>query len=407
MPIEVPTRAEEGSEADAVTDQPRLWEDLGFAPWVEPAYRRARPYLPTAGFLLAVYGVARLILFGGDILAARLDYGGHLAGPMSGWDSSWYLQVAQTFYPAHAPMAQGQLTYGAGGFEPLFPGLIRFFMLFQFTPLEAATIVSVLGGAVATLLVWRLGAALVDEEVGRITAVLFVLFPGMAVVWGLLYSESVGFALVAGSLLLMVRGRWVWAGVVGALATATSPMALPLALPGLVEVLRGWRGRRDLAPLASTALVPVGFLAYVGTLAVRYHSPLFWWHLQRQAWGAQVDFGRSLLSLLWHPASGGYQGKGWMEWIGVVLVVLAIGIMFKARLRSPAVVYCLGVFALSFVSNSLGFKPRFLAWAFPALVAVAAVTRRRTWKVVAVGFAGLLPLVFFAYTLNGNYFIQP
>ena len=38
---------------------------------------------------------------------------------------------------------------------------------------------SVISGAIATVLVWRLGTALYDESVGRNAAVLFMTFPGM------------------------------------------------------------------------------------------------------------------------------------------------------------------------------------------------------------------------------------
>jgi len=402
----VPPKAPEQVSEQTDTAAAKGWEELGFAPWVEPTYRRARPYLLTAAFVLGVYAVARLILVVSDLFAAHLNYAGNLSGPLLSWDSGSYLRIAQNFYPAHPAVAHGKLTYSDAGFAPLFPALIRLFMFLALTPLQAAIVVSIVSGAIATLLVWRLGAALGGEEVGRISAVLFVLFPGMAVVWGLMYSECVGLTLVAGSLLLMVHKRWVWAGVVAALATATSPLALPLALPGIVEGLYGIR-RRNLAPFASVVMAPVGFLAYVGYLGIRYHDLLFWWHLQSQAWGASIDFGQGLFRQLASPLSGGYVGKGWMEWIGVVLVLMAIGCIYKARLRSPIPIYCLGSFALSLFSNELGFKPRMLAWAFPVLIGAAIVTRRRGWQTVAILFAGILPFVFLLYTMNGNYIVQP
>jgi hypothetical protein len=70
-------------------------------------------------------------------------------------------------------------------------------------------------------------------------------------------------------------------------------------------------------------------------------------------------------------------------------------------------IYCIGVFVLSFVSNQLGFKPRMLVWAFPALIAIAALSRRKGWQVIALTFAGLLPIVFLLYSTIGNYIIQP
>jgi len=405
--IEVPQREDQLLEPVTPRDQPRSWDDVGLAPRVEPAYRRLKPYLPTAGFVLGVYAVARLVAFIGDLFAAHINYGGHVTGPMTAWDANWYLRVAQIFYPAHAAMVNGQLTYGPAGFEPLFPALIRLLMFVSLTPFEAATVISLSAGAVATILVWRLGSVLVDEEVGRIAAVFFVLFPGMGVVWGILYCECLAFALVAASLLLMAHKRWVWSGIIGALATATSPMALPLVLAAVAAAVAALRRREKLTPLATVFLVPLGFVGYVVYLGLRYHDILFWWHQQNKAWGAQVDFGRSLLRLLWNPFSGGYQGRGWMEWIGVVAVAVAIAAIVKARLAWPGSAYCLGVFIVALVSNQLGFKPRFVAWAFPALIALAVVTRRRGWQAVAVLFAGTMPFVLLLYTMNGNYIIQP
>lgn len=404
LSIEVEGRA--AADLLPTPEEPRRsWEDLGFAYWVEPLFRR---YSRATCYVLSMYAAVRIALFVGDLFAAHVNYGGNLTGPLTSWDAGWYLRVARDFYPSHPPVNYyGQLTYGPAGFEPLFPAFIRALMEIGLTPVQSALIVSLVGGAVATVLVWRLGAALFDEEVGKVAAVLFAVFPGMGVVWGILYSECVAFALVAGSLLLIVRERWVWAGVLGALATATSPMALPLALAALAAAGQALARKQAPKALVTAALVPVGFLAFAGYLAIRYHDLLFWWHLQHQAWGATIDFGHGLINQLRAPLTGGYVGKGWMEWIGVVLVAAAIAVMIRSRTALPVVVYCLGIFVFAFVSNQLGFKPRFLAWAFPALISTAALTHRRGWQPIAILFAGLLVLVFLAYTMYGNYMVQP
>jgi hypothetical protein len=407
--IWVPPQTQPDNGQGTTAARARVWADVGFAPWVEPAYRRFRLLLPGALSVLGAYIAARAILLVGAVFAAHLNYGSHVLWPMSDWDGNWYLQVAQTFYPSHLLSLHGQLTYNAAGFEPVFPALIRFFTFFGMTFAQSALFVSLVGGAAATLLVWRLGTVLVDEEVGRIAGILFAVFPGMAVAWGLFYCECVGLAFAAGCLLLLLRERWIWAGVVGALATATSPMAVPLVLPAGVAAYQAIRrrGRHGVGALGAVAIVPAGFVAYAGAIGIRYHDIFFWWHLQKQAWTAKIDFGSSLVNLLWHPFTGGFQGKGWMEWVGVVAVAFAVYALSRAKLPAIVNVYCGGVFVLMFVSNSLGFKPRFLAWAFPALIAVAVVTRRRGWRPIALFFAGLMPFVFLAYTLNGNYIIQP
>ena len=391
------------SVAESATHRRSEWEQVGLAPWVEPAYRRIAPALP----LLGIYVVVRTGLLLADVVSDHLSYARHADGPLTAWDGHWYLSVAAQGYPAVAPTAHGQLTYSAAGFEPVFPALIRAAQSIGLTAVQAAVTVSIVAGAVSVVLVWRLGTLLFDEQVGRIGAILFIVFPGMGIAWGMIYSECVGLAFAAGCLVLMVKRRWFWAGIAGAFATATSPMALPLAVAALVAVIQSLRRREAPGALIALVLIPGGFIAYVGLLGLRYHDLFFWWHLQRQAWGARVDFGKSLLVLLAHPLTGGYQGKGWMEWLGVVAVVAAIAIMVRAKLTLPISLYCVATFALMFASNSLGFKPRFLTWSFPALIAVAAATRRRGWQPIAVTFTFLLPLVFIAYASFGNYMIQP
>src|ERR1700688_555437 len=217
-------------------------EQPAFAPWVEPTYRFLRPALP----ILGIYAVVRVGLLVVDVLAAQLTFGGHLDAPMTRWDGAWFLRIASTWYPTPAPMQAGLhlLYYGPGAFGPVFPALIRALEVFpHVTPIEAAIVVSVIAGAVSVLLVWHLGCMFYDQRVGYIAGVLFAVFPGMAIVWGQLYSECVGLALAAGCLTLMARERWFWAGLIGAVATATNAMALPLALAAMVPVVRSLRRR--------------------------------------------------------------------------------------------------------------------------------------------------------------------
>jgi len=389
--------------ADERSPDTSKWEAGGFAPWVEPAYRSFRAALP----LLGIYVLIRAGLLVADALSAHLNWGTHPDGPLTSWDGHWYLTVASNWYPANPPRVAGHLTYGAAAFEPVFPALIRFGEFLHLTAVQSALTVSFIGGAVSVVLVWWLATNLYGPQVGRIATILFTVFPGMAICWGVLYSESVGLALVAGCLLLMLKRHYVWAGVVGALATATNASALPLAIAAMVPSIQAIRRRQMPRALVTVLLVPLGFIGYAAWLGFHYHDTLYWWHLQSQAWGGAVDFGKSLLVLFVHPWSGGYQGKGWMEWVGLVAVAGAIFAMVRARLPLMLSAYCGGLFILLFVSNSLGFKPRFLAWGFPSLIAVAAITRRKGWQAIALAFTFLLPLVFLAYASFGNYMIQP
>lgn len=357
--------------------------------------------------VLGIYAAVRIVLLVADVLSAHVSYGSNLSGPLHSWDSSWYLTIAVHGYPPVAPRVGGGLTYSAAGFMPVFPALIHFFTLFGLSAVVSGLVVSILGGGAATLIVLRLGTVLVNQPTGWNAAVLFTLFPGMAISWGLLYCECVGLAFTAASLLLMVRKRWIWAGILGAFATATSPLALPLALGAAVPAVQALRNREPPRALYAVFLVPTGFVAFLVFLSARYHDVFFWWHLQHQGWGVSVDYGRSLLGLLPHLWRIGFQGPAWLDWTGLVFVAAGGFALWRAKLPACVRAYCLGVVLVLFASNNLGFKPRLLTWTFPALVAVAKVVRPRTWTAVVVAFASLLPLVFLAYTMLGNSMAQP
>lgn len=367
--------------------------------WTE-ALRR---WLIAASPLLGIYLCVRIGLLAADVLSAHVGYGSALSGPLLAWDAHWYVLIAGHGYAAHPPMAHGQLTYSAANFLPFFPLLVRAVQQIGFSPVIAASIVSWVSGAVATVLVWRLGAMAFDEATGRLAALLFMVFPGMGIAWGALYSECVGLALVAGCLLLLMRGGG-GAGLLGMFATLTSPMAVvPLTVAAAVATVQARRRGRSLAaPLSAVVLTPAGFVGYAVWIGNRYHDLFYYWHLGHQVWGTSIDFGDSLLHVLFHPLTQGFLGPGWLNWIGLAAVVAALVVLARFRLPSILAGYSLTVFLQLAMTNVLGFRPRNLTWAFPALIAVAAASRRRAWQPVAIGFAMLLPVAFLAYTTIGN-----
>jgi hypothetical protein len=139
---------------------------------------------------------------------------------------------------------------------------------------------------------------------------------------------------------------------------------------------------------------------------VRYHDLLYYWHLQHEAWGVNIDFGKGLVLLLRHLWQGGYQGPAWLEWVAVLAVLLAGWAMYKARLPGFLTAYVVATVLILFVSNQ-GLKPRLLTWAFPALIAVAAVLKPRSRNTLALTFMGLMPVLFLAFTTLGSRMVQP
>lgn len=356
--------------------------------------------------VLGVYAAVRLALLVADSLAAHVGYAGHLDGPLLSWDANHYVSIAAHGYPAHPPTVDGHLTYSDAGFDPVFPMLIRIVAGTGVSYTVAGLLVSLVAGAVTAVLLLKLASTLYDESIGLRAALLFCVLPGMGVVWGVLYAECVGLAFVVGSLLLMTRRRWVDAGLIGGLAAATNPMGVVLAVPALVQGIQAVRRKEAPRALLTMVLVLTGFFGFALWEGLHYRELLFWWHLQHEAWGATIDFGKSLILLLPHFWAGGYQGHAWMEWTDIIAVIAAAILVWRARLPLWISLYCLAVVALLFGSNQ-GLKPRLLTWAFPALIGVAAALGVRAWQVLFTAFALLTPIVFLAYTILGNTMIQP
>ena len=364
------------------------------------------PRLSTLWRLTALYFAVRTVLLIADVLVAHQSYSGRLAGPLLSWDSHFYILIAQHGYPATVLRSGGSLTYSPAAFPPGLPLLIRLLAITGTPYVGAAIEVSVLCGWATTLLMWQIGSDVGGDRLGYNSATLLAVFPGMGVAWGLIYSEAPGAMFVAASLLMLMRRRWLLAGLAGAAATLCSPVALALVVPALYLVVRDLRHKKPSGALVSATLTPLGFVGFALWDGIRYHDLLYYWHLQHDAWGVSVDFGRGLVGLLGHLWAAGYQGPAWLEWTAVVAVALTIVAMLKAKL--PAVLnFYIGASLLGLFCSNQGLKPRLLVWAFPALIAVARSVRAPSLRTLTVGFAMLMPMVFMAFTTLGNTMVQP
>ena len=159
----------------------------------------------------------------GVAVAVAAVTGHPLASTFGHWDGVWYARVALGGYPAHPVHHESTL-----GFFPLFPMVMWLAMqAFGASAVVAGTVVSGIGGLVATMLVYRLASGWWGERSARRAAALFCLFPG-SVVFSMVYSEGLLIPLAAGCLLALERRRWLLAGCLAGIATAT---ATPTSTP--------------------------------------------------------------------------------------------------------------------------------------------------------------------------------
>jgi hypothetical protein len=316
------------------------------------------------------------------------------------WDGQWYGQLALHGYPTLASLQHTTL-----GFFPLYPLVVRRVaggLAHVGTSLPfiaqinlAGVIVSSCGGAVATVLVQRLAAGWWGERAGRRAAVLFCVFPG-SVVFSMVYAEGLLIPLAIGCILALERRRWVLAGCLAGLATATTAQGLILipvcACAAGRELLRSTeRDRRARRSLWAPALSLTGVGAFACYLWVSTGTPFATLHAQQAAWHertnplAVVDLVQVAISQITHPLANKSTFKPVVAVVGVLLLVVLLTILFRRRrtVSLEALVWTTGISLLALTTEFLPPNPRMLITAFPALIAPASVVSGRRFAVLA------------------------
>ncbi|MGH9070977.1 MAG: hypothetical protein ACRDX8_07405, partial [Acidimicrobiales bacterium] len=208
-----------------------------------------------------------------------------------------------------------------------------------------------------------------DEAVANRVCWLFCLFPG-SFVFSMVYAEGLLIALAAACILALRRQRWLVAGVLAALATATRPNAIALGAACAWVAACAMYRRREWRALLAPALAPVGILAYLGYLWIRTGSPTVWFTTENQGWHEGFD-----LTATWTRIAGfvNHPQANLNDAVGLAclaFVILAGIVLVRNRLPGELVAYAGVIIALTLVSRLYGTTPRFLLTAFPLVMAL-------------------------------------
>jgi hypothetical protein len=302
--------------------------------WRALAGSRLAVWAAGTGAVLAFgFGPARKVIQHADLTLGLGSVGNVLAAPAARWDAAWYLLIVRAGY---AP-ALGSATTARSAFFPLYPLVVRGLSTLLVPEVLAGVLVSVAAMAAALYFLHRLTALEVrtgslgaaarpleavasgrPREVARL-AVLVVAFSPVAFFLSAVYSESLYLALSVGVFWCARRGRWMWAGGLGALAGATRPIGVLLLAPAIILYLygpredappelraRGWarplyRVRRDICWLG---LIPAGLVCFMAYMWLGGGSPL-------APFSAESLWGRELalpVAGLWQGAVAAFDG---------------------------------------------------------------------------------------------------
>jgi len=338
---------------------------------------------------LLAYAASRVICTFGVLLAAMFARTTpHRISTV--WDGQWYVQIALHGYPVTVP--QGDFYAGTGGrvqssvaFFPLYSLLVR--ALDRVLPGGAdvaGLVLSLLFGALATVLVWILAGKVADRQVADRAAILFAVSPG-AFVLSWVYAEGLLVLLAAGCLLALLERRWVLAGVLAALASATRPNATAVIFA--CAWAAGWAivKHRDWRALVAPVLAPVGMLAFFVFLWWHTGETRIWFRVQSQGWGERLDFGRANLGVFADMFTRPLHNPNRIVLaVSMVTAVVLMVVLVRAKLPGVLNVYALSGLGLVLASH-INARPRFIFVAFPLVIGLAKTIRKQQAFMVLVG----------------------
>ena len=312
---------------------------------------------------------------------------------LEGWDSVWYRRIAVGGYPVPLPAdpETGLLTYSAWAFYPAFPMLVRAVM-WTGVPFEVAAVgLNLVLGAACAVLVWKcfnfaLHAAPqpARERLALVAALLWCLYPATAVLV-MPYTEALAGALIALSLLLLMRRSYAWVAVVAVALGFTRAAAPAIACAAIAHLVLRWREDRAAGtrPLGGQRLSAVVMLVVTGAsslawpVAVGLASglPMAFFDVQA-AWGQKPESGPFVLWLAWAWDAHGLVGVAIL--VGLVATYIALvlgrhGRWLAIELRVWALAYPLYLLAVVRPITSMW---RFLLLDFPVAALVASVAMR-------------------------------
>ncbi|MEU1802760.1 glycosyltransferase family 39 protein [Streptomyces sp. NPDC019937] len=366
----------------------------------------------------AVLGFAMVRAVG----VAVLLYWGHRRGdPALGrlatiWDAERYGNIAMHGYdrglPVLATSPQAWNAYSNLAFFPLYPALIRLVHALTSLPVpHAALLVSWLASLTAAWGIFAVAAWRYGRHTGVLAAVLWGALPH-AVVESMAYTEALFTALAAWSLYAALTQRWIWAGVLCALAGLTRPsgMALVVAIDGAAAVALVRIRRRPARQPAKArwqlclgaVIAPLGWLGFVTWVGTRLGHWDGYFAVQK-LWRSRFDWGvttvRQLVRVFLHATSVPF------AWVVVALVLcaaIALGAVTVAHGQPlPLVAYSVGLLVIAVGDSAFfGARARFLLPAFPLLLPLAiglARVRSGSVRVLLLGSTTALSALYGAY----------
>jgi hypothetical protein len=328
---------------------------------------------------VAVYLLCRAVTLASLAVADIFTHHG-LGGDLDIWDARWFIRAAEKGWPTHLPEVHGHVVASTLAFLPAFPLAIRWLTdLTGLSPVAVGVTISGVSGLTAIVAVGMLVSHFAGAVKAERAALLMAVFPG-SFVFSLVYSEGIVVTCIAFGLLALLRRQWWLAGLLGLIASATTPIALAFVVSCAWCSGSAIRQQRDWRSLLAPVLAPLGFVAYLAWLWGHTGNLSAWRLAERGGWKSYPSLSYPIhivTTFVFDPVAPTRTGQ--LLFFGTVAAI--IGAVFAIRERQPMPVLLYGLVAAAIAAGSapIGLRPRFLMLAFPLIVAVGTRLRGRAY----------------------------
>lgn len=382
------------------------WFELWFSPRAEREEERG---IPMPGLFLI-----GLLCAGAYVTASELIL--HYVNPnmtpeqaLDFWkaaDAYHYLCIARDWYLSEGSTDRlVQLV-----FLPMYPIAVRAVSFVVGNYVVSGMLVSALSFAGALCVLYKLVLMDYGAAAARRAAIFLCIVPG-AFFFAAPMSESLFILLCALSVYSARRGRWLSAGLLGALAAFTRSLGLILAVPLAFEMAgdilhgdrRAWRGA------AAVLMVPLGFAAYCLVNYSVSGDAFKFLEYQREHWHQSLGlfFDTAAYQTRYaitaaRSGSSNFYGL-WLPNIAAVFGAPIALLLSSGKLRASYTAWAIAYYAVAVGATWLLSAPRYMAALLPLHIslAVAAEDRRLRVMLYAVSaICGGLYLAAFVLRLN-------
>jgi hypothetical protein len=321
------------------------------------------------------------------------------------WDASWYLTLAEHGYPSRVSPLSGPPGQTTLGFFPLHPLATRLVHGLGVSWEAASLLVANAASLAAVVLLWRLlrrcsGSSAADRGVA-----LWCFFPG-SLFLSMGYAEPLMMVCVIACLGALLDRRWIAAGLMAGLATATRPSGIAIVAPCVWAAAVAVRRRRDWRALAAPLLSLSGIAAFFTYLEIHTGEAGAYLRTQERAWDQHRDMFaafRSVATFVHRPFA---DDNFTLALAGMLFVALAAWPFLRRRPPGIFVAYTAAALFVAFANRTgtdlTTTKPRALLVAFPLITALGDDLPPAVYSAVLAGMAALLG-AFTIVTLAGQF----